>query len=262
MRFALFLLLLLAALPLLAESRSWRSANGNRSFRAEFVSSDGKSVTLKQTNQKMVTVALKNLHPHDRTWVLDRIKKVETKTHGGLKSASFDTLVFGDSRKIVQEKLTKSAVVTKSIDDRLVGRTGLNGIYQTTIGEDPYDLFFHWTEEDELKEVTLRSKTLGEAEYDKTLKKTWTALAALLLTHHGKPIQTTTYPVRTDLADAKLLGSHLWHTKDKHSILLSTGQEGAGYLVAIRFSAELIPPNKLSEEPKDTPPPKTEKKNT
>ena len=214
------------------------------------------NVVLKQNNQKTVTVALKNLHASDRTWVLDRIKKVDAKTHGGLKGASFDTLAFGDNRKTVQEKLKKSVVVTKTIDDRLVGRTGLNGIYQTSIGEEPYELFFHWTEEDELKEVTLRSKTVGEVEYDRTLKKTWSALIALLRKHHGQPVQTTAYPILTDLTDGKLLGSHLWHIEKKHSILLSTGQEGAGYLVAIRFSAELIPPNKLAEEPKKEDPAK------
>ena len=234
--------------PAGAESRSWRSANGNRSFRAEFVSSDGKTVVLRRLDGKSVTVALGNLHPADRAWLQDRLKKSEARAHGGLRGACFDTLSYGDDRKTVARKLGESLVVTKSLDDRLVGRTGLNGIYQTTVGDAPYELFFHWTEDDELQEVTLRSKTVGQLEYDKSLRKTWAELVALLREHHGEPVQATGYPPQQELGEGKLLGSHLWHTADRRSILLCTGQEGAGYLVSIRFSAELIPPNVLTED--------------
>ncbi|MED5417489.1 MAG: hypothetical protein VYA27_02245, partial [Verrucomicrobiota bacterium] len=97
------------------------------------------------------------------------------------------------------------------------------------------------------QEVTLRSRTVAQIDYGKTLKKTWTSLISLLQEHHGNPVQTTGYPPQEKLQEGKLLGSHLWHTPDKHSILLSTGREGAGYLVSIRFSAALIPPNRLLE---------------
>lgn len=260
-RFTLFCILGFSLLPgdsLDAEPRSWRSANGNRSFRAEFVSSDGRSVVLKRTDSKTVTVALKNLHPSDRDWIREQSTKVEAMAHGGLKGACFDTLSYGDTRRIVEKKLRESLVVSKSLDDRLVGRTGLNGIYQTTVAGKPYELFFHWAGEDHLQEITLRSKTVPETAYGKILRQTWAGLAALLTKHHGKPVQTTGYPPRAELQDGKLLGSHLWHTPDRHSILLCTGREGADYLVSIRFSEELIPPNRLEgtdEQAPDDPAP-------
>ncbi len=232
---------------LAAESRSWRSANGNRSFRADFVSSDGTSVVLRRLDRKTVTVALKNLHTRDRDWVREQLNKNEAKAHGGLKGGCFDTLAFGDNRRTVEKKLKASLVASKSLDDRLTGRTGLNGIYQTSIADEPYELFFHWTGKDELQEVTLRSRAVTQTDYGKTLRKTWTSLISLLKKHHGNPVQTTGYPPQEELQEGNLLGSHLWHTPDKHSILLCTGREGADYLVAIRFRVELIPPNRLRD---------------
>ncbi len=232
---------------LAAESRSWRSANGNRSFRADFVSSDGTSVVLRRLDRKTVTVALKNLHTRDRDWVREQLNKNEAKAHGGLKGGCFDTLAYGDNRRTVEKKLKASLVASKSLDDRLTGRTGLNGIYQTSIADEPYELFFHWTGKDELQEVTLRSRAVTQTDYGKTLRKTWTSLISLLKKHHGNPVQTTGYPPQEELQEGNLLGSHLWHTPDKHSILLCTGREGADYLVAIRFRVELIPPNRLRD---------------
>ena len=232
---------------LAAESRSWRSANGNRSFRADFVSSDGTSVVLRRLDRKTVTVALKNLHTRDRDWVREQLNKNEAKAHGGLKGGCFDTLAYGDNRRTVEKKLKASLVASKSLDDRLTGRTGLNGIYQTSIADEPYELFFHWTGKDELQEVTLRSRAVTQTDYGKTLRKTWTSLISLLKKHHGNPVQTTGYPPQEELQEGDLLGSHLWHTPDKHSILLCTGREGADYLVAIRFRVELIPPNRLRD---------------
>ena len=238
---------LVAGSRLAAESRSWRSANGNRSFRADFVSSDGTSVVLRRLDRKTVTVALKNLHTRDRDWVREQLNKNEAKAHGGLKGGCFDTLAYGDNRRTVEKKLKASLVASKSLDDRLTGRTGLNGIYQTSIADEPYELFFHWTGKDELQEVTLRSRAVTQTDYGKTLRKTWTSLISLLKKHHGNPVQTTGYPPQEELQEGDLLGSHLWHTPDKHSILLCTGREGADYLVAIRFRVELIPPNRLRD---------------
>ncbi|HJM64615.1 MAG: hypothetical protein CMN05_15170 [Roseibacillus sp.] len=249
-RFTIFFILTLALMAgtrLGAESRSWRSANGNRSFRAEFVSSDGTNVVLRKLDKTTVTVALQNLHSSDRDWIRGQLNKSEAKAHGGLKGGCFDTLAYGDNRRTVEKKLKASLVAGKSLDDRLTGRTGLNGIYQTSIADEPYELFFHWTGKDELQEVTLRSRAVAQTDYGKTLRKTWASLISLLKKHHGNPVQTTGYPPQEDLQEGKLLGSHLWHTPDKHSILLCTGREGAGYLVSIRFSAELIPPNRLRD---------------
>ena len=77
-------------------------------------------------------MAWENLHPSDRAWIRERLRKTAAKAQGGLKGSCFDNLAYGDNRRTVEKKLKESLVTSKSLDDRLVGRTGLNGIYQTT----------------------------------------------------------------------------------------------------------------------------------
>ena len=63
--------------------------------------------------------------------------------------------------------------------------------------------------------------------------------------------------IDADERPALLLGSHLWHTEDRHSVLLCAGQEGNGYLVAVRITADFIAPTAPSAAPPSTAPPGT-----
>lgn len=248
-----FLIVLFLTLPVLAEIRSWRSANGNRSFRAEFVSSDGKSVKLRRSDNKVVTVALTKLHRDDRAWVRKKLAlaKAEEGDPTVLEGAAFGTLAFGDNRTTASAKLKKMPGVKAKVDERLQGRTGLNGIYQTNLNKAPYDLYFDWTKEGELREVTLRSQAFLKLQYETDLKSRWGSLVELLTKVHGKPVQATLIPMPDELKNGELLGTHLWHLEKKHSVLLTVGKDGATYVVAIRRGAELIPHNAIpAEEPK------------
>ena len=242
-------LILLGGIRLQAEDRSWRSANGNQSFRAEFLSSDGSSVLLRKPDRKTVTVALNNLHPSDRDWVKQYLERNTAKPEVEIAGTCFDRLTFGDSRAVVAKKLRESPSVSKTLDHRLVGRTGLNGIYRTTVDGKEYQLFFQWSDHDELMEVTLRGKRTTSAEYAKGLREQWLGLLSKLTGSHGSPVQATSYPSREELSDGRLLGSHLWHTPDGPSILLCTGQAKGEYLVTVRFTAETISPKVLEEIP-------------
>jgi hypothetical protein len=242
-------MILLGGVLLHAESRSWRSANGNQSFRAEFISSDGSSVLLRKPDRKTVTVALNNLHSSDRDWVRQYLKRNQAKPEARITGDCFDTLTYGDGRAAVEKKLRDSPVVSKTLDEQLIGRTGLNGIYHTSVAGEEYQLFFEWSDDDELREVTLRGKSASSVEYAKGLRKQWQGLVSSLTSSHGSPVQATGYPPAEDLTVGQLLGSHLWHTENGHSILLCTGQEKGEYLVAVRFAANKIPPNVLQEVP-------------
>lgn len=242
-----FIIFFILALPVFAESRSWRSANGNRSFRAEFVSSDGASVKLRRTGNKIVTVALDKLHRDDRAWIKKRLQaaKAEEGDPTVLEGAAFGTLAFGDDRTVASAKLKKMAGVKAKVDERLQGRTGLNGIYQTNLNKAPYDLYFDWTKEGGLREVTLRSQAYLKVSYETDLKSRWESLIELLTTVHGAPVQATTIPMPDELKNGELLGTHLWHLEKRHSVLLTVGKDGATFVVAIRRAAELIPPNAI-----------------
>ena len=251
--FAAIHLILLGEVLLHAEDRSWRSATGNQSFRAEFVSSDGSTVLLRKSDRTTVTVALKNLHPADRDWVEQHLRRHQARAEARITGECFDTLAFGDKRTTVEKKLRNSPAVIKTLDDRLVVRTGLNGIYRTLVAGVEYHLFFQWDDNDGLQEVTLRGKDVASEEYATELQKQWQDLVSMLTESHGSPAQTTGYPPSEDLTSGQLLGSHLWHTKNSHSILLCTGQNKDEYLVAIRFSANKISPNALEEVPAKKP---------
>jgi hypothetical protein len=236
------ILFLLTALPLLAVERSWHSTNGNRSFRAEFLSSDGVRVTLERGDHRIITFPLDKLHRDDRAWVRSREKPPAGDARPAPEGAAFDTLEFGDSRKTVEDKLKASKFVSASVAETLFGRTGLNGIFKTnaTIGGLHCFLYFDWTDDGALREVTLQTQPVGKSRYNTLLKANWQELTSLLGKLHGNPAQHASYPAQADLQDGLLLGSHLWHTEDNHSVLLCTGQEADQYLVAVRITATYI----------------------
>lgn len=241
------LLFLLTALPLLAATRSWRSSDGNRSFAAEFISSDGVRVTLKRSDSRILTFSLNKLHADDQAWVRSQGAPSSAKTgQAAPEGTAFDTLEFGDDRKTVEDKLKNSGFVSASVSETLFGRTGLNGIFKTnaTIGGLHCYLYFDWTKAGALREVTLQSQPVAKPKYDTLLKANWLELTSLLSKLHGNPAQDAPYPAQADLQDGLLLGSHLWHTEEKHSVLLCTGQERDGYMVAVRIISEYIAPTK------------------
>ncbi len=241
----LLILFLLTVLPLPAVERSWRSVDGNRSFRAEFLSSDGVRITLKRDDHRIITFPLDKLHRDDRAWVRSR-KSPPADPAGEARPApqgtAFDTLEFGDSRKTVEDKLKASKFVSASVAETLFGRTGLNGIFKTnaSIGGLHCFLYFDWTDDGALREVILQTQPVGKSQYGTLLKANWQELTSLLGKLHGNPAQHAPYPAQADLQDGLLLGSHLWHTEDNHSVLLCTGQESDKYLVAVRITATYI----------------------
>lgn len=253
MRFLLIPFLTLGILTAHAETRSWRSANGNQSFRAEFITSDGTRATLKRSDRRIITVPLTKLHLDDRVWIQNHSTPASPKTGTPQpvpEGTAFDSLEFGDDRRTVGKKLKESKIVTATISETLFGRTGLNGVYKTTstIGDLHCFLYFEWTDDGKLREVTLQTQPVARTLYPTLLLNNWTELNTLLSALHGKPAQQAPYPAIGDLQDGLLLGSHLWHTAEKHSVLLCTGQEHDQFLVAVRITSEYIEPT--AAEPK------------
>lgn len=245
MRFIL-ILLLLTTLPSMAVVRTWRSADGSKSFSAEFISTDGNRVTLKRTkDNRILTFTNEKLHASDREWITANTKPNHKPGDEVIpEGAAFDTLEFGDTRKTVEEKLEKSPRLTTAVNKTLFGRTGLNGIYKTktTIGGMHCYLYFDWTRSGNLREVTLQTQPVTKMNYTGNLKGNWHELSQLLAKLHGNPVQTTPYPKSSELQDGLMLGTHLWHTEDGHSVILCSGQDRDKYIVAVRFTSEHIAP--------------------
>lgn len=157
---------------------------------------------------------------------------------------AFDSLNFGDSRQTVEDKLAKSKFVTTKVAKAHMGRTGLNGIYQTTkkIGNLSCFLYFDWDQDGRLSEVTLRSELAELADYDSKVKSTWSEMIDLVSILHGKALQSAPYPSADKLEDGGILASHLWRTQEGNSILLGTGREKGKYGVIVRLTTEKIEP--------------------
>lgn len=239
--FFLFLILLSQL-----SAREWRSADGKRSFEADYISNDGNQVTLKKESG-LLTFEISKLHPDDQAWLTENhpVKKEEAKDYTPPpKSAAFGSLEFGDSHSEVIQKLKKSPIVESDAAEVMMARIGLNGTYRTknTMGGLHSYLYFDWTESGHLREVTLRSKPLKQTSYGGSLKTNWSQMIELLRQLHGQPIQNAPYPSSDDLQDGLILCSHLWRTSEGHSVLLGTGQEGDQYSVVVRITSQSVQP--------------------
>lgn len=230
------------------EARLWRSSDGVKSFEADYISSDAKLVTLKK-GPSIVTFDITKLHVEDQAWLKENQRIIKEKEDGKdhrppPKGAAFGSLEFGDTRGEVIEKLKNSPIVESTAEEVMLARLGLNGTYRTkqTIGGLHSYLFFDWTNNGTLREVSLRSKGLDASSYNGSIKSNWKELIVLLNQLHGRPSQNGFYPDSDDLQDGLILCSHLWNTENGHSILLGTGQRGTQYSTVVRITSERIKP--------------------
>jgi hypothetical protein len=246
-------LIFLAALAVAsAEVRPWKSADGTRSFDAEYISQDGQSVVLRRVqDQKVVTVPISNLHASDHVWLAAHKAKPAAGVPvapGYDDTAVFDTLHFGDTRAVVEKKLRASRLVELTVEEALLGRFGLNGSFRTRkkIGGLACVLSFGWTEEGGLKEVTLQSDPQPVSVYPATLKSTWEELANLMTVLHGKPVQEGVYPASSSLQDGMFIPSHLWKIKPSGSAVLGASRDGKQFQIVVRLTDSQIKPVQLS----------------
>ncbi|MFM1559484.1 MAG: SHD1 domain-containing protein [Roseibacillus sp.] len=249
---SLLLLWLLTTLAAPAAMRNWRNTTGTKSFKAEFLTSDGARVTLKRVDGRIITISVAKLHENDRAWVRNNVAPKDLAADAPPpKGAAFDQLEFGDDRNTVEAKLQASKLVSAALDETLFGRTGLNGVFKTTrtIGGLHCYLFFDWSKAGGLREVTLQTQPVSKGRYITSLRGNWAELIDLLNKLHGRPVQAAGFPDADELQDGAILGSHLWYTEEGHSVILGTGQEGRGYNVVVRITSELIRPVPIGASP-------------
>lgn len=245
-KICIYLILTLAAfLPLSASPITWKNLDGSRSFKASYLSNDGERVILSRKG-RILTIEIAKLHPLNQAWLKKNHPPSDLPGNDSPppEGAAFDTLEFGDSREEVMAKLNRSRFVEGEVVEALLARTGMDGIYRTThkIGGLQCSLFFEWTRGGYLREVSLRTKGLEKKEYDRALHSNWKEWIQLLTQLHGRPRQDGEYPHIDELDDGLVLGSHLWHTQNGHSVILGTGQDGRRYSVVVRITSEYIKP--------------------
>lgn len=231
------------------ETRSWRNAEGTKSFDAEFVGRQDDSVTLRKSDGKELTFDIGKLHEDDKRWI--NLNSSLSGDGEGEKlpdpHAVFDTLKFGDRRKTVTEKLNASKFVANTVEGTFFGRTGLNGVYHTShkIGGLYCYLFFDWSEEGALKEITLRTESKSTAQYSTVLKPCWEELIDLIGPIHGKPLQHMPIAEPSKLSEGQMLATHLWKIEHGGTAMLGTSRLGDAFQVVVRFTKENIEPRRI-----------------
>lgn len=247
--FRTILILMLGLAAAAAAPRAWKSADGSRSFQGNFVSRDGRQVTIRSADGRIFMLDVEKLHADDRSW-LDLNHPAGPETNDEPKpddSAVFDTLNFGDDRETVLEKLKQSTVVEMTMGDAFLGRLGLNGAFRTKhrVGDLHGTLFFEWSPAGLMREVSIHTEALPQDSYSGRLSATWREFITLMTTLYGQPLQAIAFPKSEDLEDGAFLASHLWRLEGGGSALLGSAREGNGYLVVVRFTQQTIEPLRI-----------------
>lgn len=252
MTFRILVLTTLAATSLhAAPPRAWKNEDGSRSIQGTFVSRDANSVTIRlSSNFENRTIPLGKLHPEDRAW-LDKNQPLAGKNNKNNKepampdsSEIFDNLAFGDSRAVVLSKLKSSKFVVMAMDETFIGRTGLNGVFHTKnqIGGLEVSLYFDWTANDKLKEISLQTDHCPASEFKTKILPCWKEFAELLTTLHGKPVQADSNLRLEAVPDGAMLPTHLWKLETKGSAMLGTARDGDKYQIVVRFTENNVRP--------------------
>ena len=243
---AVFLIAASFSCPAFAEMRPWKSADGLKSVQGDFVKRDATTGTITLASGKEMTIELSKLHTDEAKW-LNAQHPLAGEGPAPDPAAVFDTLLFGDSRETVLTKLKASKIVEMTTDETFLGRSGMNGVFFTRqkIGKVKASLYFDWTEDGNLKELTLQTELLPDTAYQSDLEPTWAAMVELMSTLYGKPVQKGPMPAMSSLGDGTFSPSHLW-ALDGGSALLGTARDGKRYQLVVRFTQKKI---KLVEVP-------------
>jgi hypothetical protein len=242
----------LAALPLLAvlitsaaaATRTWSSSDGQRKVQAELVKRDGQTVTLRLTNGKLVTMEVAKLAAEDQAW-LKANEANEAKPQPSVnRPTAFDTLTFGDSHDTVLAKLKASKMVKLLMDERMLGRTGLNDVFRTeaAVAGLHSTLYFGWDDSGNLEEVSLHSEAASAADYPTKILACCKENVSQLTKIYGPPVQSAAPPSPDDLQDGAILFTHLWHLDSGGSILVGTGNDTNQFRAIVRITGKVIQP--------------------
>lgn len=239
-------LIIAATLPLHAAPRPWRSPDGKRSIQGEFLKRDVSSVTIRRADQKEVTIPFEQLHQDDRAWIDANhpLAKVETSAENHV----FDELSFGDSRAEVLAKLKTSQIVEMSVPETFLGRTGLNDVFRTRkkIGGLDASLFFDWTDEGGLKEISLQTPTVPAGKFNEQLQPCWKEFIKLLTSLHGQPISAAAGLQLSSIPDGGMLPTHMWKLQKTGSAMLGAARDGDQYQLVVRFTRKNVQPVEIT----------------
>jgi len=150
------------------------------------------------------------------------------------KVKAFGSLEFGNSKDLVGRKLKASKLVESKLDDSLLGRTGLNGIYflKKPVGGLNCSLYFRWTENNTLDELSMQSDSVDAKNFAKA-RQCWSSFNKVLTKQHGEAKSVGRFPDISELKDGEIQTTHQWKSLDKRTFLLGIGNDQGEYSIAV-----------------------------
>ncbi len=246
---AKLLLLVFLLLPSLAwgQARVWKNTNATRSFSGTLVKREPNQITIKMTNSgRNVVIKPEQLHPSDIDW----LKKNHPFDHEKPKTAGpdmapgsfYDTLAFGDDKPTVIKKLKASKRFNSELDETFFARTGLNGTFRTTKGNEFFGmsaaLYYGWNDNHRLEFLSLYGHETAPAQVKAKLIPIWHQMVKDMSSYFGKAKSSSPTPQYANLGESEITFTHVWPMKAGGSMLLGVGKQDGKYVVVARFTRE------------------------
>ncbi len=198
-------------LPAHADMRSWHSADGERTIKAEFVKLDGTQITLRRPDGKTFTFGTDKLSPSDRAFAEAESRKPKTilKSIFGRKGQAFDTLAFGTRKDGTPKKLAMSKHVENTGGAvSFFGHTITADEFVAKIDGDRYKLLtIH--DGGVLSEVRFAGRPYEDDELP-TIKSAWSDLHMRLSFSFGEHTKEFRFPDLANLGDNASGVTHRW----------------------------------------------------
>lgn len=231
-----------------AETRDWRSADGSKSFRGEFVKQIGDKVTIRNEAGKELTFPTAKLHADDLQWLKDQSLKaaVQAGVFGGIR--------FGETEAQLFERLKTNPHVimpNRGKESDNLSLALLDVKTKMKPGGAPASVSFTWSIENNVNKLYSIDITCEPEElknYDAKLRKSHDEMTELLISIHGKPATTAPFPPRESVKENIISPTSTWTFADHSSLEVGVGllQDGQ-YVAASRFSAP-VPSDPIEQE--------------
>ena len=168
------------------------------------------------------------------------------------KRRAFDNIDFGDSKKVVQQKLRQSTKLKPLIKDSILFDKGyIDGEYLLDVGEDSYRVYFDFID-DRLFELSFHSRSRNASFYETLVKRAWESARQIAVTRFGEPTKSTGYPKFFEMKNGYSIRSDVWDLEDKQ-VRLAVGDHDSTYYATLELTdKELAAKQKSRDASKKT----------
>lgn len=243
----LLTIVLTALMPAVGQAapRLWKNTNATRSFQGELVKREADKVTIMMMpSRKTVVVKPDQLHADDLQWLRENHpfehEKPAVTAPKPAAGAFYDTLAFGDDQATVIRKLKASPRFHTELDDTYFARTGLNGTFRTTKGNEffgmPAALYYEWDNQGGLMNLSLYGHETPAAMAGEAMVPLWQEMVDQINKQFGQARSSSPKPAYAGLGESQITFTHAWPMTSGGSLLLGVGKQEGKYVIIARFT--------------------------